>query len=133
MLKTKKTGISFRLLPVFAGVIYASIFFVAGHILAGLLYYLTPLAEETLPWMAGSIYFASVLAASALVTFRAGGKGLYYGLSVAAGFFFLARVLETEFFPSSSWTFTTAQQAALALTSGIAGGMLGAFLTPGSE
>lgn len=133
MLKMKNTGFSFRLRFVLAGIICAAALYFFGLALAALLYYFTPLPEKTMSWVAGGAYFFSVLAASALVTFRAGGKGLYYGLAVAAGFFFLVRALGTAAPPSPQPAFSLVQKAVLALAAGFTGGILGAFWAAGSE
>ncbi|MCL6448721.1 MAG: TIGR04086 family membrane protein [Armatimonadetes bacterium] len=110
------------------GIISGLAFYFLGNVGIGLVFYFTSLPEETLPWLAGGLYFTSVLIGAAAAARRAGGKGLYYGLAVACLFFLVLWGLGAAVLPCSSWSSSLGHKLLLALAAGMAGGILGVFL-----
>ena len=99
-----------------------------GNVCIGLAFYFTSLPEETIPWIAGGLYFTSALTGATAAACRAGGKGLYYGLAIACLFFLVLWGLGTAVSPLGSRSFSFEQKLLLALAAGVAGGALGVFL-----
>lgn len=115
----------FRLQLVIWGILLSIILYLFGNVFLGLVYYLTTLAEETLPWLSGALYFGSIFTGAAVVTRRAGGKALFYGLAIAGIFFLLAWGLGSTVLPLASCSSPLAPKLFLALSAGVLGSILG--------
>lgn len=92
----------------------------------GLVLSLTSIPESD---MAINLVFnLSVLIAAIFVAFRAGTKGIYYGLSIGAGFMALLLILSAVFASTGPAWLKVGEKAIFSLVSGGAGGVVGVLI-----
>ncbi|OPZ73771.1 MAG: hypothetical protein BWY80_00841 [Firmicutes bacterium ADurb.Bin456] len=91
---------------------------------AGVIYYLSSLTEQTLPWSAGIILAVSVFSGSLAAGKKAGNKGICYGLSVGVLFFFAVLLASGLLLPAQAVLGILAKLV-ISLAAGAAGGVLG--------
>lgn len=110
------------------GTLYAIVLSVLGSGVMGMVYFLTSLSESTLPWLASSILFLSVMVGGGAAARKVGSNGLYHGLGVGIMFFLLSLFLALVFLPATVLFIPMLQKLLLALAAGALGGMLGVGL-----
>jgi len=89
-----------------------------------LVYYFTSLQESALYSLL--VAGVSVLAASFYFTFKAGSKGLIYGLTIGIGFFILSVIIFYIFYIGNPSWLVLLEKFVVSLITGIVGGTLGA-------
>ncbi len=124
MLNQETPG-SFSLREVLRGTLLGLAVSFLGSALIGVGYYFTSLSENCLPWFAAGLFFFSVLVGAWSAASRAGKRGLFHGLGVAALFFILSWLLATTILPSQVMLVSMLQKLILALVAGALGGVLG--------
>ncbi|NMA69884.1 MAG: TIGR04086 family membrane protein [Desulfitobacterium sp.] len=114
---------SFQLNLVIKGVFLAAAIAVFLAVILSILLTFTPLEESTLAY--NIVIGVSVLIASFLTTYKAGMKGIYYGLGISIGFMALLLILFTIFSPTSPLLLKVGEKIIISLVAGSLGGILG--------
>jgi len=117
-----------NLSAVLKGSLIALVSAVFFSFLLSFIYWLTPLSEATLGWLAFFIVGASTLGGAAIAGKEAGSRGLYHGLAVGLVFFSMSLAFSFVFFSGHGcaglW-----QEFLLAAIAGAAGGVVGVGLS----
>lgn len=114
---------SFHVSLVIKGVIIAVCIALVLSLLLSLLLTFTPLQESTLAFnviMGFSVFIAAVITA-----YRAGVKGLFYGISIGIGFTLLLLLMFGMLSPGSPTFLSIGEKSIIALTAGGIGGIIG--------
>lgn len=117
---------SFQLSLVIKGIFLAAAIAVFLAIILSILLTFTPLEESTLAY--NIVIGLSVLIASFLTAYKAGMKGIYYGLGISIGFMVLLLILFTIFSPTSPLLLKIGEKAIISLVAGCIGGILGVMV-----
>jgi putative membrane protein (TIGR04086 family) len=118
-------GPSINFTAIYKGTLVTLIASLFLSIIAGLIFYLTNLSENTLPWVASAILCISVFAGSFFSASKVGFKGLYHGLGVGLLYFILVWIIAGLFLPSAIALGGFVSKLLLTLISGAVGGILG--------
>lgn len=114
---------SFHLSLVFKGTLIAAGIALLLSIILGLLFTFTPLQESAIAY--NLIVGVSVFVAGVMTAYRAGMKGLFYGIGIGIGFIVLLLLLFTILSPDSpSWLSLGEKSIVILAASGI-GGIIG--------
>lgn len=114
---------SFHVSLILKGILLATIFALLLSLVFGVLLSFTSLPESELA--INIIVGASVFVAALVTAYKAGTKGLYYGLSVGLGFILLVLILSAIFWSGTPSWFKMAEKSIIALVSGGIGGIIG--------
>lgn len=120
-------GLSFS--AIYKGTLVTLIATIPLGLIAGIVYYLTSLSENTMPLVVTGILTISVFGGGFFAASKVGSKGLYHGLGVAALCFLVIWLISALFVPTNITLagFTTKLVALLA--SGSLGGILGVTMS----
>lgn len=94
----------------------------------GIVYHVSSVTEQTLPWLTGAILAASAFIGSLAAGRQAGSKGLYHGLATGMLFFLTLWLLAGLFLPGQA-SISIFSKFLLSLGAGAFGGILGVALT----
>lgn len=114
---------SFHLSLVFKGVLIASGIALVFSLFLGLLLTITPLGESSIAY--NVILGISVFIASIIIAYRAGMKGLFYGIGIGLGFILLLFLLFTIISPDTPSWLTIGEKSIIILTASGIGGIVG--------
>ncbi|SHN82546.1 TIGR04086 family membrane protein [Desulfitobacterium chlororespirans] len=114
---------SFHFGLVFKGIALAAGIALLISLILGLVLTLTPLQESSLVY--NIILGTSVFLAAAITTYRAGMKGLFYGIGIGAGFILLLLLLFTVLSPDTPSWLNFGEKSIIILAAGAAGGIIG--------
>lgn len=98
-------------------------------ILAGGIYFLTSIPENTLPLTASIILCISAFSGGAAASHRAGVKGLYHGIGVGILFFIFVWFIAGLFLPGNLYITGFTTKLLLSVFAATAGGILGVGLS----
>lgn len=117
---------SFKITLVTQGILIAAITSLILTLILSIIYFFSSIQESTLHSLVSIAI--SVFAATILVSYQAGSKGLVYGLAIGFGFFILSVIVYYIFYSGNpSWLFLLVK-ALVSIVAGILGGTLGAVL-----
>ncbi|MDD4239049.1 MAG: TIGR04086 family membrane protein [Desulfotomaculaceae bacterium] len=94
----------------------------------GVVYHMSSLTEQTLPWFTGAILAASAFSGSLTTGKQAGSRGLYHGLATGLMFFLALWLLAGLFLPGQA-SISIFSKFLLSLGAGALGGVIGVGLT----
>ncbi|TEB06921.1 hypothetical protein Psch_00455 [Pelotomaculum schinkii] len=94
----------------------------------GIVYHVSSVTEQTLPWFTGAILAASAFSGSLAAGKQAGSRGLYHGLATGLLFFFALWLLAGLFLPGQAGL-SIFSKFLLSLSAGALGGVVGVSLT----
>lgn len=114
---------SFHVSLIVKGILLATILAVLLSLVFGVLLSYTSLPESELS--INVIFGASIFVAALVTAYKAGTKGLYYGLCVGLGFILLVLILSAVLWSGSPSWLTMAEKSIIALVSGGIGGIVG--------
>lgn len=114
---------SFHLSLILKGILLATILALLMSLVFGALLSYTSLPESELS--INIIFGASIFIAALVTAYKAGTKGLYYGLSVGLGFIVFVLILSAVFWSGTPSWLNMAEKSIIALVSGGIGGILG--------
>lgn len=114
---------SFHVSLILKGILLATIFALLLSLVFGVLLSFTSLPESELS--INIIVGASIFVAALVTAYKAGTKGLYYGLSVGLGFIVLVLILSAIFWSGTPSWIKVAEKSIIALVSGGIGGIVG--------
>ncbi len=114
---------SFQLSLVIKGIFLAAVIAVLLGVILSVFLTFTPLEESPLAY--NIVMGLSVFIASLFTAFKAGMKGIYYGIGISIGFIALLLILFTIFIPTSPLLIKVGEKAIITLIAGSLGGILG--------
>ena len=114
---------TFKISFVFKGVLLAVIFAFVSSLILGLILSFTSLPESDL--VVDIVYSLSIFLAAAYSTFKAGNKGLVYGIFIGLGFVFLLLILSAILQPESPLWINIGEKTIYSVIAGGVGGILG--------
>ncbi len=94
----------------------------------GIVYHVSSITEQTLPWFTGAILAASAFSGSLAAGRQAGSRGLYHGLATGLLFFLALWLLAGLFLPGQAGL-SIFSKFLLSLSAGALGGVVGVSLT----
>jgi len=114
---------SFQFSLVLKGILLASILAMVMSLVFGILLSFTSLPESELS--INIIFGASIFIAALMTAYKAGTRGLYYGLTIGLGFILLVLILSSIFWSDTPSWLKMGEKTILALVSGGIGGIIG--------
>lgn len=114
---------SFHVSFILKGILLATILALLLSLVFGALLSYTSLPESKLS--INIIFGASIFVAALVTAYKAGTKGLYYGLSVGFGFILLVLILSAILWSGTPSWLNLAEKSIIALVSGGIGGIIG--------
>lgn len=114
---------SFHLSLVFKGILIAAGIALLLSLILGLLLTFTPLQESSIAY--NLIVGVSVFVAAVITAYRAGMKGLFYGIGIGIGFIMLLLLLFTVLSPDSPSWLSLGEKSIIILAVGGIGGIIG--------
>lgn len=114
---------SFHVSLIIKGILLATIMALLLSLVFGVLLSFTSLPESELS--INIIFGASIFIAALVTAYKAGTKGLYYGLSVGLGFIILELILSAVLWSGTPSWFKMAEKSIIALVAGGIGGIVG--------
>ena len=114
---------SFQFSLVLKGILLASILAMFMSLVFGILLSFTSLPESELS--INIIFGASIFIAALMTAYKAGTRGLYYGLTIGLGFIVLVLILSSIFWSDTPSWLKMGEKTILALVSGGIGGIIG--------
>lgn len=114
---------SFQFSLLLKGIILASILAMLMSLVFGILLTYTSLPESALA--INLIFGISIFIAAFITAYRAGTRGLYYGLAVGLGFIVVVLILSSIFGSNTPSWLNMGEKTILALVSGGIGGIIG--------
>ncbi|MEL1135267.1 TIGR04086 family membrane protein [Desulfitobacterium sp. THU1] len=117
---------SFKFNLILKGILIASGIALLLSLILGLLLTFTPLRESSLAY--NIIVGVSVFLAAALTAYRAGTKGLYYGIGIGIAFIILLIILFTILSPDTLSWLELGEKTIICLATGGIGGIIGVII-----
>lgn len=114
---------SFQFSLILKGIFLASILAMLMSLVFGVLLSYTSFPESELS--INIIFGASIFVAAFITAYKAGTRGLYYGLAVGLGFILLVLILSSIFWSDTPSWLKMGEKTILALVSGGIGGIIG--------
>jgi putative membrane protein (TIGR04086 family) len=119
-------GKTFQLSLVSKGILVSIVISLILSLILSLIYYFSNLAESViLNFLCTAV---GVFGGSLFVSYKAGSKGLYYGLTVGLGFVVLTLILYFIFSTASLSWLILGEKSVISIFAGCLGGTLGAVL-----
>lgn len=119
---------SFNIGAVLKGTILTLVVTLLLSVGTGIVYHVSSLTEQTLPWFTGSILAISVFFGALNSGKQAGSKGLFHGLATGILFFLALWILAGLFLPGQA-SLSIFTKFLLSLGAGALGGVIGVGLT----
>ncbi|MEG6615571.1 TIGR04086 family membrane protein [Peptococcaceae bacterium 1198_IL3148] len=114
---------------IYKGTLITLVFSLLLSIIAGMVFYLTSLSENTLSWVASAILGISIFSGSFLAAYKVGYKGLYHGIGIGVLYFILVWIIAGLFLPSGVALAGFAIKFVISLIAGAIGGVIGVTLS----
>lgn len=114
---------SFQFSLILKGILWASILAMLMSLVFGGLLSYTSLPESELS--INIIFGTSIFVAAFITAYKAGTRGLYYGLAVGLGYILLVLILSSIFWSDTPSWLKMGEKTILALVSGGIGGIIG--------
>ncbi|HZK85841.1 MAG TPA: TIGR04086 family membrane protein [Desulfosporosinus sp.] len=114
---------SFRFSLILKGILLASILAILMSLIFGVLLSYTSLPESEMS--INIIFGASIFVAALITAYKAGTRGLYYGLSIGLGFILLVLILSSILWADPPSWLKMGEKTILALVAGGIGGIIG--------
>lgn len=127
-INTRDLGSSFNIGAVLKGTILTLAVSLLLSVGTGVVYHVSSLTEQTLPWLTGVILAVSAFSGSMAAGRQAGSKGLYHGLATGLLFFLALWLLAGLFLPGQAGM-SMFFKFLLTLGTGTLGGIIGVGLT----
>ena len=116
----------FRIVLIAKGILIAAIISLLLTIILGALYYFTSLSESVIYTICCNAI--GILISSIYTSYKAGSKGLIYGISIGGGFVILTIIVYLIFSSFTPSITILAEKVLVSLVSGGIGGSIGALI-----